>query len=342
MMRASLPLLRLPMPHYTHADAWALLPPPAREAGRDYLRAERVTHRFAYGEDGILISRIDGWQAERVPLAIPDADGMRTTCSCGRRQPCAHVAALLLAYSEAPDTFRPLMVRPGAEELRRAMIGWASGSPFPWTEMETAACRSQRESVAEALGRASSGRALLAVRNWVETAPAERVQAVRRHEWREVLARAATPPVPLAEAGRFVELLKLHPQLDMAVVLHAVRPETGVEPMLLAALYRTEAEFMESARPSVLLHARTLALLYADWLHAGGHTAAVGPALQPFAVLKPAGIRLGDWLFTHGRHRDAERMWMETTPRSPTEARQREERLKLLARSAALADQEPE
>ena len=341
-MHPSLPLLRLPMPHYTSADAWACLPSPVREAGRDYLRAERVTHRFVHPDDGMLLARIDGWQADRAPRAWPDCDGMRIACSCGRRQPCPHIAALLMAFAEAPATFLPLVLRPQSQDFWDAVLGWASGTAFPWAAIEARMRQNRTEGPKDVLSRAPAGQALSALRVWIETAPAERIQDAVRGAWREVLARAATPPVSPAEAGGFLDLLARHPDLDLEALLPAVRPANAVEPLLLAALYRTEADFTDRARPSVLLRARTLALLYADWLYAQGRTSSVRRSLQPFSVLKPAGLRLGDWLFTHGQPGEARRLWEETRPRNAAEERQRAERLKLLTRSGAPADPGPE
>ncbi|MGC8489730.1 MAG: hypothetical protein ACP5QO_16135, partial [Clostridia bacterium] len=84
--------------------------------------------------------------------------------------------------------------------------------------------------------------------------------------------------------------------------------------------------------------AQTVALLYADWLAACDRAAEVPSLADRFSVLDPARIRLGDWLYTHGRHQDAWRLWESVIPKNPEQARLRQERLNL-APSDAPPDQ---
>jgi hypothetical protein len=332
----SLPLLVLPIPHYTPVDAWTSLPEDRREPARDYLRAERLTHRFIVNRT--LLARVEGWRAEQVPRAYPDPAGLRVTCSCHRRQPCAHIGALVIAYAEEPDRFRRLAARPG--DAAEAMLAWAGGDEFPWDEMEQRAADALTLGPEEAVNRARPDARVDALLTWAtEAAPELVLQDAVQSAWLKTLSEVVRPPVPPSVARAFFDLLGSAPELALGPVLAAVRPVRAAEPVLLAQLFQYEAESLAGPRPSLHLAAQTVVLLYADWLAACDRAAEVRSLADRFSVLDPARIRLGDWLYTHGRHQDAWRLWESVIPKNPEQARLRQERLSLAAPSDAPPDQ---
>ncbi|MDI3298660.1 MAG: SWIM zinc finger domain-containing protein [Bacillota bacterium] len=78
----------------------------ALEAAWDYWMLGRVQARVRWRDR--LAGRVDGYRDRYRVRARPSAEGVESACSCGRRQPCRHAAALLLAWSREPESFADL------------------------------------------------------------------------------------------------------------------------------------------------------------------------------------------------------------------------------------------
>ncbi|MGE5590328.1 MAG: SWIM zinc finger family protein [Bacillota bacterium] len=116
----------------TESDLARLLPAPLLSAAEDYVIAERLRRPAVAGSR--LAARLEGFRSDYDVAARVDGDGLTTTCTCGRRQPCRHAAALVLAWMRRRSWFvdldallQPLADRPGEELV--ALLGRIAVEP---------------------------------------------------------------------------------------------------------------------------------------------------------------------------------------------------------------------
>jgi len=116
----------------TESDLTGLFPAPLLSACEDYLVAERLRRPTAAGPR--LAARLEGFRSDYDVTVRLDEEGLATTCTCGRRQPCRHAAALALAWMRRRSWFtdldvllRPLATRAGEELV--ALLGRIAVEP---------------------------------------------------------------------------------------------------------------------------------------------------------------------------------------------------------------------
>jgi len=129
----AIPLLARPL---TVAAVWTALPPSRRESSQDYVAQGRFEPRCR--RDRAFIGVVHGYQDTYQVYCEEQTDIWQVGCTCGRRQPCAHVGALLLSVANNPESF-PIWQHLVPESRREATAAdalslwrWAQGAPFPW------------------------------------------------------------------------------------------------------------------------------------------------------------------------------------------------------------------
>lgn len=188
----------------TESDLSRILPAPLLTAAEDYLVAERLRRPAAAGSR--LAARLEGFRSDYDVSARLDEEGLTTTCTCGRHQPCRHAAALVLAWMRRRSWFtdldallRPLATRPGDELV--ALLGRIAVEPDDrLTPLEEAALSSGEAGLPVPPGR------------WLSRDDTATAVAWLAQGWDAVLAALAAgrPDQALGElAGRLETALRL-------------------------------------------------------------------------------------------------------------------------------------
>lgn len=116
----------------SEGDLAALLPAPLLTAAEDYLVAGRLRQPLAAGPR--LATRLEGFRADYDVTASFAGEQPILTCTCGKRQPCRHSAALVLAwvrrrpwFIDLDELLRPLAAAPGQDLVR--LLGRLAAEP---------------------------------------------------------------------------------------------------------------------------------------------------------------------------------------------------------------------
>jgi hypothetical protein len=344
-------IVPLPVPRFQAVDVWALLPSSRREQAQDYHHQGQPAGRIRYGFR--LLGHLHGYQDEYTACADGNADaGWEITCTCGRRMPCAHVGALLLAWADQPETFRA-WERLGPTLPANPAWAWAAGAEFPWTAVEAEPPwwtlppddnpPDRRVGVADTRGSLS-----------------ERHQMLRRHLqelhaawWDEpevpaaiqtAVNQLALSPVPVLELGAWAAAAGDFPGGLLAPLW--ARPEAA-EPLVEASLRRewwdARARLAVDARPSERRRLESLTVALADWLLARGRDDEALATWPAVAAIDPYGFRQSDWLYRHGYSQEAyATLARAPLPRDAELLQERLARLRLFSGEAGAAVLPPE
>lgn len=147
------------------------LPDRILAAAMDYVLDDRVVDGVVLGEH--VAARIIGARDDYRAQALP-GDAAKASCSCGRRQPCRHAAAVALEYVRRPQVFVRLAQEdaPLAETVFRLVAGRAEPLA-PLRAGETAAALQVPAFDWDIVGRLPASQAMERIVRWLEAAPQE-------------------------------------------------------------------------------------------------------------------------------------------------------------------------
>ncbi len=100
-----------------------------KRTARDYLAEDRLIRRVSHGGQSFA-AELRGYQDRYHPTAAVHHQGLATSCSCERRQPCSHAAALLMDMEQHRLTYPEVpwdVVRVWATDR-----AWRWDAHFPW------------------------------------------------------------------------------------------------------------------------------------------------------------------------------------------------------------------
>lgn len=109
----------------------AELPMRLRNQGRDYLREDRLVRRVRIG-DRFYAAELRGYQDIYHPALERAGGAWRLHCSCDRRLPCAHLAALMDDVTHA--VYPEIPWRLGTQ-LEHPLSAWMTDQWFPWEQV---------------------------------------------------------------------------------------------------------------------------------------------------------------------------------------------------------------
>lgn len=105
------------------------MPSHIKRTARDYLAEDRLIRRVRHGRHSFA-AELRGYQDRYHPASAVHEHALATSCTCERRQPCSHAAALLM------DMERQAIVYPEAPwdvvQWSATDRGWEWDSAFPW------------------------------------------------------------------------------------------------------------------------------------------------------------------------------------------------------------------
>lgn len=344
-------MLSLGGPRFSEAELWAVLPPSRREAAQDYYAQGRIGPCLRQGT--ALAARLTGYGDRYYPHCDWTSQGWQAGCTCGRRMPCGHVAALWLAWARDPDRFLPFQPDPADRRFDNALWRWATGEPFPWdtfpadppwyalppTDVVPALRAADRE-----LARLRRQARHTALRTWVRGAHPAWWEEPRWLDWlRETLAReAARGPDPRdlvawIAVARDVPECPLDPLWTSPAASHP-----AVEAAAWATLHQLAADAALDPRPSARLRGRAVLKALATVLGRQGRMADVDRLFATFPAFDPSGLLRADWLWQQGRTAEAVRIAREASATAtPAEADAWRERLSRWTPEGADADPAP-
>jgi hypothetical protein len=331
--------------HVTEVDVWAALPPSRRDAAMDYLlRGEpRGRIRRAFGLAGHLYGYQDTYTVSAEPVP---PDGWAVACTCGRRLPCAHVGALLLAWVREPESFRRWEVIQ-ADLPPDPAWAWASGRTFPWGSAEGTPPPWSRPPTPDASGSSFLAGPLGAA------ALAKRVRETHPAWWERPDTLAALAARVSELARRPLEADDLLPWIDLAsdfpdlplgpLWQHGAAAHPLVEATWWGTWWELWAQWTRRPRPALQHRLLGFQAHLGDWLIAQSRQDLAVRAWERLAPLDPYGFARADWFYRHGLI-DRARRALESAalPDHPEGLAARESRWRLLTEAAAAPGPPPE
>ncbi|MCL8208681.1 MAG: hypothetical protein K6V97_11505 [Actinomycetia bacterium] len=304
-------------PRFSEADLWAVLPPSRREAAQDYYAQGRIGPCLRRGTS--LAARLVGYGDHYYPHCDWTPEGWQVGCTCDRRMPCGHVAALWLIWARDPDRFQPFAPDPADPVFADAPWRWATGQPFPWDRVPAtppwyarppADVGAALDAAARELARLRPRARHATLRTWARSAHPAWWEEPRWVDWlRTVLAREATRTSDPRELVAWVAVARDVPEcpLDPLWASPAAR-HPAVEAAAWATLYQLAAEAALEPRPSARLRGRALLLALAALLDEPARAADLDRLFTAFGAFDPSGLLRADWLWRQGRTDEALRL----------------------------------
>ncbi|MCY0886337.1 MAG: hypothetical protein OWV35_10760, partial [Firmicutes bacterium] len=311
----------------------------------DDLLNDRLSHRLELPPDPVLLGRLEGYSGVHVPSCRPAADGsVQCRCDCGRPQPCAHSAALLLAHAEAAAGRGTPFVDAGQLVLPDLPLppfwAWATGTAFPWEAIPREPPWYQRapgpDTRAAALAAARAAAAAEAAPAFVTALSRLDARWWEDRAWTDALAPlllVAVPRWPGPERARLGVVLAMVGDLPpaLAAVVPALADANPAwAPAVLEALARALTGDGEARRAVGPL----LTWSEAAWGPAGAARLASWWELVP--DLDPWGLHRARLLQAAGRPDEARRLLEAVYAAHPQAAAVRQALLPLLSPEEAL------
>jgi hypothetical protein len=338
-------------PRFSEGELWAVLPPSRREAARDYYAQGRIGPCLRRGT--ALAARLAGYGDYYYPHCEWTPEGWQVGCTCGRRMPCGHVAALWLAWARDPDRFLLFLPDPADRRFDNALWRWATGEPFPWDALpaEPPWYALPPSDVPRALRTASAELARLrararhaALRTWVVGAHPAWWEEPQWLQWlRATLAREAERQPDPRDVMAWLTVVRDVPECPLDPLWKSPAAfHPAVEATAWALLYELAAEAALDSRPSPRLRGRAVLTALATILDAQDRQTDVDRLFTAFRLFDPSGLLRADWLWRQGRTAEAVRLAREACAlATPAEADAWRERLNRWSSADADANPEP-
>lgn len=286
-----------------------------RQTARDYLYEDRLVRRLA--APGKIVAELRGYHDRYTPHCAENSQGLQLGCSCLRRQPCAHVAALLTGFGHAPDSFLPPWPPVGAEP--DAWWAWAAGMPFAWDAIDETPPAWRRPFDADSMAWWAAWTHTEAARPSAVTPPEVVLAGLHpswttRPEWRAAfsdwLARRLSAGV---DPGFWIPLQADNPFLPLDPLWETVTLSAAHQSRILGLLFAPSDEPDPLRRISRV--ERLMGLL-------ARLDPPPGPAVrywlwQQFEWADPLGVERADALYAGGHRDEAVRLLEEHMPGDP-------------------------